>query len=92
MTCLSQEAMTQCRRALRPDGLFLSVMWGGDTLHELRVALSLAEQEVAGGLSQRVSPLAQVRGWYSGVGTHELGCHDMRTLAGCHPPEQQTRV
>ena len=53
--------MTQCRRALRPDGLFLSVMWGGDTVHELRVALSLAEQEVAGGLSQRVSPLAQVR-------------------------------
>ena len=52
--------MAQCRRALRPDGLFLSCMWGGDTLHELRVALTLAEQEVAGGLSQRVSPLAQV--------------------------------
>ena len=52
--------MAQCRRALRPDGLFLGVMWGGDTLHELRVSLSLAEQEVAGGLSQRVSPLAQV--------------------------------
>ena len=53
--------MAQCRRALRPDGLLLSCMWGGDTLHELRVALTLAEQEVAGGLSQRVSPLAQVR-------------------------------
>lgn len=53
--------MTQMRRALRPDGLFLAAMWGGDTLHELRVALSLAEQEREGGVSQRVSPLAQVR-------------------------------
>lgn len=56
---LMQGVMTQMRRALRPDGLFLAAMWGGDTLHELRVALSLAEQEREGGVSQRVSPLAQ---------------------------------
>ncbi|KAK9804027.1 hypothetical protein WJX73_003892 [Symbiochloris irregularis] len=54
-------AMAQMRRALKPDGLFLAAMWGGDTLHELRVALALAEQTLEGGVSQRMSPLAQVR-------------------------------
>ncbi|BDA50516.1 Arginine-hydroxylase NDUFAF5, mitochondrial [Coccomyxa sp. Obi] len=54
-------AMIQCRQALKPDGLFLSAFWGGDTLQELRIAYALAEQEVEGGLSARISPLAQVR-------------------------------
>jgi hypothetical protein len=27
-----QGAMLQCRRALKPDGLFLSALWGGNTL------------------------------------------------------------
>ncbi|KAK9837273.1 hypothetical protein WJX81_002822 [Elliptochloris bilobata] len=54
-------AMVQCRRALKPDGLFLSAMWGGSTLQELRIAHTLAEQEVEGGLSPRMSPLVQVR-------------------------------
>ncbi len=27
-----QGAMIQCRQALKPDGLFLSAFWGGDTL------------------------------------------------------------
>ncbi|KAK9917381.1 hypothetical protein WJX75_003779 [Coccomyxa subellipsoidea] len=54
-------AMIQCRQALKPDGLFLSAFWGGDTLQELRIAFALAEQEVEGGLSARISPLAQVR-------------------------------
>ena len=49
----------QCRRALKPDGLLLAVMFGGDTLHELRVAVAAAEEAVEGGISQRVSPLAQ---------------------------------
>lgn len=53
--------MTQCRRALKPDGLFLAALFGGDTLQELRMAHALAEQEVEGGLSPRISPLAQVR-------------------------------
>ncbi|KAK9823525.1 hypothetical protein WJX72_003397 [[Myrmecia] bisecta] len=54
-------AMTQCRRALKPDGLFLAAMFGGETLQELRIACTLAEQEHEGGVSPRVSPLAQVR-------------------------------
>ncbi len=53
--------LIQSRRALRPDGLFLGVMLGGQTLHELRAALATAEAEVAGGLSPRVSPMADVR-------------------------------
>ena len=55
-----QGAMTQCRKALKPDGLFIAAMFGGDTLQELRIAHALAEQEVEGGISPRVSPLAQV--------------------------------
>lgn len=50
----------QCQKALKPDGLFLAAMLGGDTLQELRIAHGLAEQEVEGGISPRVSPLAQV--------------------------------
>ena len=52
--------MAHCRRALRPDGLFLAALWGGDTLAELRIAHALAEQELEGGVSPRISPLAQV--------------------------------
>lgn len=51
----------QCRRALRPDGLFLAVMLGGSTLNELRAALAEAETKLTGGLSPRVAPMADVR-------------------------------
>ena len=53
--------IVQCRRALRPDGLFLGVMFGGQTLHELRSALAEAEAEVTGGLSPRVLPMGEIR-------------------------------
>lgn len=54
-------AMSQAARALVPDGLFLSSIFGGNTLQELRVACALAESEREGGVSCRVSPLAHVR-------------------------------
>jgi len=54
-------ALLQARMALKPDGLFLAAMLGGDTLHELRQALSEAEIAEEGGLSPRVSPMADVR-------------------------------
>jgi SAM-dependent methyltransferase len=54
-------ALTQIRRTLKPDGLFLAAMLGGDTLKELRHALAEAEISVEGGLSPRVSPFAGVR-------------------------------
>ncbi|MGC2854528.1 methyltransferase domain-containing protein [Novispirillum sp. DQ9] len=53
--------LVQARRALRPDGLFLAAMLGGDTLRELRDSLAEAEIEGEGGLSPRVSPMADVR-------------------------------
>ena len=53
--------LTQLRRALRPDGLLLAAMIGGDTLQELRTALMEAEEEVTGGASPRVAPFADVR-------------------------------
>lgn len=53
--------LIQCRRALRPDGLFLGVFFGGETLHELRSALAQAEADVIGGLSQRVAPMGEIR-------------------------------
>ena len=54
-------ALTQIRRALRPDGLFLAAMLGGRTLHELRSALAQAESDITGGASPRVAPFADVR-------------------------------
>ncbi len=54
-------ALAQIRRALKPDGLFLASMLGGETLNELRDALTEAEVEIEGGLSPRLSPYAQVR-------------------------------
>lgn len=53
--------LAQCRRALRPDGLFMGLMFGGQTLHELRACLAEAESEVAGGLSPRVLPMGEIR-------------------------------
>ncbi len=54
-------ALIQVRRALKPDGLFLAAMLGGETLKELRAALLAAEDEVEGGAGPRVSPFADVR-------------------------------
>jgi len=54
-------ALIQIRKALRPDGLFLATLFGGGTLKELRSALQLAEAEIYGGTSPRVSPFIDVR-------------------------------
>ncbi|XXG60569.1 hypothetical protein AAC387_Pa04g2438 [Persea americana] len=54
-------AMIQCRLALKPDGLFLAAILGGETLKELRIACTIAQMEREGGISPRISPLAQVR-------------------------------
>jgi NADH dehydrogenase [ubiquinone] 1 alpha subcomplex assembly factor 5 len=54
-------ALVQIRRALRPDGLFLAAMFGGETLWELRQILMEAELTVSGGVSARVSPMADLR-------------------------------
>ena len=51
----------QVARALRPDGLFIGVLFGGQTLAELRAALAQAESQVTGGLSPRVLPMGEIR-------------------------------
>lgn len=53
--------LIQIRRALKPDGLLLACLLGGDTLTELRQCLAEAETEIEGGLSPRISPFIEVR-------------------------------
>ena len=68
-------AMAAARASLKPDGLFLSSILGGETLREMRIACAVAEMETEGGVSQRVSPLAQVR-----------DCGNLLTRAGMKLP------
>jgi SAM-dependent methyltransferase len=53
--------LAQIRRALKPDGLLLAAMIGGDTLTELRQSFAAAESECEGGVSPRVAPFADLR-------------------------------
>jgi SAM-dependent methyltransferase len=53
--------LAQIRRALRPDGLLLAAMIGGETLTELRQSFAAAEAELEGGVSPRVAPFADLR-------------------------------
>lgn len=54
-------ALVQLRRALKPDGLLLASLFGGDTLTELRAAFLIAEDELTGGAGARVSPFANLQ-------------------------------
>ncbi len=53
--------LVQIRRALKPDGLFLAALLGGDTLTELRQAFAEAEIDIEGGMSPRIAPLPDLR-------------------------------
>ncbi|MGH6664139.1 MAG: methyltransferase domain-containing protein [Pseudolabrys sp.] len=53
--------LVQVRRALKPDGLLLAALIGGDSLSELREAFAQAESEIEGGVSPRVAPFADLR-------------------------------
>jgi SAM-dependent methyltransferase len=53
--------LIQVRRALKPDGLLLAALIGGDSLSELRAAFAEAESEIEGGVSPRVAPFAEGR-------------------------------
>jgi SAM-dependent methyltransferase len=53
--------LVQVRRALKPDGLLLAALLGGETLTELRQAFAAAEAEIEGGASPRVAPFADLR-------------------------------
>lgn len=51
----------QSRRALINDGMFMGVMFGGQTLSELRAVMSEVEVARTGGLSPRVLPMGEIR-------------------------------
>ncbi|KAG8218493.1 S-adenosyl-L-methionine-dependent methyltransferase [Butyriboletus roseoflavus] len=53
--------LVQIKEVLKPDGLFLGAMFGGETLFELRSALQLAEVDREGGISPHVSPMTDTR-------------------------------
>ncbi|MEM5502640.1 SAM-dependent methyltransferase [Ahrensia kielensis] len=53
--------LIQYCRALKPDGLFLACVPGGDTLTELRQSLFAAESKISGGVRPRVLPFMDVR-------------------------------
>ena len=88
--------LIQIRNALRPDGLMLASMIGGDTLFELRRAMVLSGMERYGGVSASLSPLAGVQDAGNLLGragfalpavdidTHTFTFPDAMTLM--HPP------
>nr|XP_042909797.1 arginine-hydroxylase NDUFAF5, mitochondrial isoform X3 [Parasteatoda tepidariorum] len=51
----------QIHKCLKPDGVLIASLFGGDTLFELRSSLQLAENEREGGFSPHISPFARVR-------------------------------
>ena len=53
--------LAQIHRALKPDGLFMAIVLGGESLRELRSSLAAAEAARTGGISPRVSPFMDVR-------------------------------
>jgi SAM-dependent methyltransferase len=53
--------LVQVRRALKPDGLLLAALLGGETLTELRQSFAEAESDIEGGVSPRVAPFADMR-------------------------------
>ncbi|XP_044865391.1 arginine-hydroxylase NDUFAF5, mitochondrial isoform X1 [Mauremys mutica] len=68
-------AFREIHQVLKPDGVFIGAMFGGETLYELRCSLQLAELEREGGFSPHVSPFTHV----SDLG-HLLGGAGFNTL------------
>ncbi|KAL4711342.1 hypothetical protein ACJJTC_019183 [Scirpophaga incertulas] len=48
-------------KCLKPDGVFMASVFGGDTLMELRQSLQLAEMERLGGVFPHISPFTRIR-------------------------------
>ncbi len=53
--------LVQCKQALRPDGFFLGVMFGGQTLSGLRTAFAEAESALSSSLTPRMLPMGEIR-------------------------------
>lgn len=50
-------ALIQIRRALKPDGVFIAALPGGETLHQLRASIMRVETALRGGATPRVHPM-----------------------------------
>jgi hypothetical protein len=55
--------LAQIRHGLKPDGVFLAALLGGDTLIELKQAWLSAETALTGGATPRVAPFISLREW-----------------------------
>lgn len=53
--------LAQIHRMLKPDGLFIAVVPGGETLRELRATFAAVESARTGGIHPRVAPFIDVR-------------------------------
>lgn len=53
--------LIQIKNTLKPDGLFIATLFGGETLYELRQSLQQAEMELTGGINPRVAPVADLQ-------------------------------
>lgn len=81
--------LSEVRRVLKPDGVFIGAIVGGETLDELRQALTIADLERRGGVTPRVSPMmhmADAGGLMHGAG-FKLITVDVDSLAAgyAHP-------
>ncbi|GJL95300.1 MAG: SAM-dependent methyltransferase [Hyphococcus sp.] len=54
-------ALAQARVALKPDGLFIAVLFGDETLKNLRTALLTAEAKLTSGAAARVAPMGVIQ-------------------------------
>lgn len=53
--------LAQIKQSLKPDGVFIGMLSGGDTLMELRQSLMVVETKHRGGVSARVSPMLSLQ-------------------------------
>lgn len=54
-------AITQIKRVLKPDGLFIGAVFAEDTLKNFRSSLYRAESEIMGGVAGRFAPFATIQ-------------------------------
>lgn len=52
--------LSQIKNTLKPDGLFIASLLGGETLYELRDSMNRIELEMTGGGSPRIAPFADL--------------------------------
>ena len=67
-------AIIQLRQKLKPDGLFIAAMFGGETLTEFRQVFYKTDEKIMGGLAPHIYPMAnytQAAGLLSRAGLNQ---------------------